>query len=134
MEEKNIFYKRKYEYLKSFINNNKIPHAFLFYGEKNNPSLELIFDFLKLLNCENIEKPCDKCHQCKMLNQLTHPDVKIVFPEVSTTSKDQNEDNLKSFCKLFLKNKRLNIDDWRKEIKSGNKQLFISSCYNNMVS
>ena len=126
MEEKNIFYKKKYEYLKSFINNEKIPNAFLFYGEKNNPSLELIFDFLKTLNCPNGDTFCDKCHQCKMLNQLTHPDVKIVFPEVSTTSKDQNEDNFKSFCKLFLKNKRLNIDDWRKEIKSGNKQLFIS--------
>ena len=31
-----------------------------------------------------------------MLNQLIHPDVKIVFPDVSTPSKDQNEDNLKS--------------------------------------
>ena len=103
MEEKNIFYKSKYEYLKSFINNEKIPNVFLLYGIKNNPSLELIFDFLKTLNCPNEDTFCDKCHQCKMLNQLTHPDVKIVFPEVSTTSKDQNEDNLKSFCKLFLK-------------------------------
>ena len=34
------FYKSKYEYLKGFINNGKIPNFFLLYGIKNNPSFE----------------------------------------------------------------------------------------------
>ena len=119
-------FKEKLEYLKNLITSNKLPHLFLFYGEKNNFSLALIIEFLKILNCENKKKPCNECVQCKNINKFSHPDIKLVFPEIISSDKNSDKNNhLENFKNLFFSNHFISIDEWRHEINSEKKQLII---------
>lgn len=119
-------FKEKLEYLESFITNKRIPHLFLFYGEKNNFSLALIIEFLKILNCEDEKKPCNECVHCRNINNFSHPDVKLVFPEIISSGKNYDiKHNLEIFKNLFFSNPFISIDEWRQEINSGSKQLII---------
>jgi len=63
------------------IKNNRLPHAFLFYGKEGTGKDAFAIEIAKLLNCE--KGPlfiCQKCSQCIKITKLGHPDVKFVIP------------------------------------------------------
>ncbi|GAB4370953.1 MAG: AAA family ATPase [Calditrichia bacterium] len=66
------------------IQNNRLPHAYLFYGKEGTGKDAFALELARLLNCD--QGPlylCGKCPACVKIARLQHPDVKFIFPTPS---------------------------------------------------
>ncbi len=62
------------------ILNEKVAHAYLFYGPEGVGKDAMAIEFAKALNCERGKgEACDECRTCKGISELSHPNVKLVF-------------------------------------------------------
>ena len=69
------------------IRNNRLPHAYLFYGKEGIGKDAFAIESAKLLNCE--KGPyyiCQKCSSCIKIGKLEHPDIKFIFPVPAITN------------------------------------------------
>ncbi len=67
------------------IKSERLPHAYLFYGNEASGKEAFAIEVAKLLNCE--KGPlyiCQTCSQCRKISQLQHPDVSFIFPTPSS--------------------------------------------------
>jgi len=63
------------------LQQNRVPHAYLFQGPIGVGKEALALELTKALYCTSSrEKPCDTCSACQRISQLQHPDVLYVFP------------------------------------------------------
>ena len=63
------------------IRNNRLPHAFLFYGNEGTGKEAFAIELARLLNCEKGPfTVCGSCSQCVKIEKLQHPDVHFIFP------------------------------------------------------
>ena len=79
-----IGHKKQLSILKECIKRERIPHAFLFYGEEKIGKKRVAIEFAKILNCKekDLEKrPCLKCDFCKAIEEKRFPDLVIIEPE-----------------------------------------------------
>jgi DNA polymerase-3 subunit delta' len=64
------------------LKNGRMAHAYLFYGPEGAGKEAFSLEIAKSLNCQNESiKPCNQCPSCTKINQLKHPDIKLIFPE-----------------------------------------------------
>ena len=68
---------------------NQISHAYIFEGERGSGLKEVALYFAKKLLCLSDEKPCDKCANCKRVNNGTHANVMLISPVQGVVRKDQ---------------------------------------------
>ncbi|MCB0282841.1 MAG: DNA polymerase III subunit delta' [Calditrichae bacterium] len=88
-------------FFQNVIENNRVAHAYLFYGKAGSGKTALAFELAKMLNCISKEsKPCQQCPPCIKIANAAHPDVKYVFP----SAKNVKEDKLADLIKHKLKN------------------------------
>ena len=81
------------------ISNGRIAHAYLFYGPEGAGKEAFSLEIAKALNCENESiRPCNECPTCTKINQLKHPDIKLIIPEAKSwnTQDIQKKYQLKS--------------------------------------
>ncbi len=89
------------------MRNNKIPNAYLFYGEDGVGKFLVAVAFAKAVNC--LEKEwdfCDKCRNCRLIDEKRTPDFKIVEPEDTDQIKIDTIRDIKKevgFKKVHLK-------------------------------
>ena len=63
-------------YMENAIKSNKISHAYILSGEKGSGKKTIARMFAKALNCKDEkDKPCEKCHSCRMAEGKNHPDI-----------------------------------------------------------
>ena len=67
-------------YLKTLVQNGRVPGAFLFYGPAGVGKAKTALEFAKALNCLDPQarqtgEACGVCAHCKAISQHTHPDV-----------------------------------------------------------
>lgn len=63
------------------IKNERMHHAYLFYGAQGSGKLATALTFAKHLLCiKNTEEPCQTCSSCFKMNKLAHPDLTLMFP------------------------------------------------------
>ena len=79
--------------IKSFFNqvvqNDRLAHAYLFYGKPGSGKTSFALELSKALNCYNASNlPCNECPACVKINNAGHPDVKYIFP-VSKSVKEE---------------------------------------------
>jgi DNA polymerase-3 subunit delta' len=63
------------------IRNERLPHAYLFYGKEGAGKDTFAIEIAKLLNCEKGPlHVCQTCSPCIKISKLEHPDIKFIFP------------------------------------------------------
>jgi DNA polymerase-3 subunit delta' len=74
---------RAIAFLKSSIENGRIPHAYIFYGPGGVGKKLAAVNFVKAVNCLGSpdNRPCDSCIPCRKVDSSNHPDVMILKPE-----------------------------------------------------
>lgn len=68
------------DYLKTLVQKDRVPGAFLFYGPAGVGKAKTALEFAKALNCLDPQaraqgEACGLCANCKAISQQTHPDV-----------------------------------------------------------
>ena len=82
------------------IENNRLAHAYLFYGEAGRGKAAFAFELAKALNCDNADTiPCNECPSCVKFNNLSHPDLQYIFPVSKQTKTETITDLLKQKAK-----------------------------------
>jgi len=76
-----IGHKKQWELLKKAKQGKKIPQALIFAGAQAIGKKKMALQFIKLMNCENNDKPCEICFNCKSIEKQNHPDLIIVSGE-----------------------------------------------------
>jgi DNA polymerase-3 subunit delta' len=65
--------------LLSAMHTDRLPHAYLFYGNDGVGKDAMALEFARVLHCETgSEEACGACSSCLKMNTLQHPDVKLV--------------------------------------------------------
>jgi DNA polymerase-3 subunit delta' len=66
--------------LKSAIQHDRLPHAFLFFGPAGVGKDALAIELARTLNCEKSDiEGCGNCLSCRRIDKLQHPKLKLVF-------------------------------------------------------
>ncbi len=79
--------------LQGAMKNDRVPHAYLFYGIKGVGKKTTAKTLAKALNCkeEKIDS-CDRCPSCLKIDRGTHPDIVFIEPEGVFIKIDQIRD------------------------------------------
>jgi len=67
--------------LKNAMANNRIAHAYLFYGMEGIGKRTVASLFARALNCEGDPPPCDACASCRKAQHQNHPDIITITAE-----------------------------------------------------
>ncbi len=73
----------------------RISHAQLFYGPEGSGKLALALAYARYICCEsrNATDSCGTCHSCVKYNKFIHPDLHFVFPSVTGSKKEDNDES-----------------------------------------
>ncbi len=83
--------------LRRAITENKVAHAYLFWGMEGIGKDALALIFAKTLNCERRKadetEPCNVCRNCLQADKLEHPNIRLVFSLPTGKSADTRDDS-----------------------------------------
>ena len=94
----NIFgHERQKNLLLSFLENERLPHAFLFAGQDGIGKKKVAVEFIKHILCET-GNGCGACRSCLKVEKLSHPDFLYIEPREEKADDDSGslEDGQKS--------------------------------------
>ena len=107
--------------------NNRIPHAQLFFGEESSQQLPMAMAFAMYLFCKNKsdEDSCGKCSGCTKMFKLMHPDLHFFYPTIKTQKGEEkiseSKKSFPEFKKIVLEHPQLDIEDWERGLGSAKK-------------
>ncbi len=67
--------------LRQGLEGNRLAHAYIISGPVRGASSQLLEQFLPLLFCRGLVKPCGECAECRRVAAHAHPDVLRLEPE-----------------------------------------------------
>jgi len=88
--------------LETSLKKDRLSHAYLFEGERGTLKFETAIYFAKMLLCTGNDVPCLKCHNCRRINNHTHPNVYVVEAIKNLIRKQQIVDLQKEFSKTSV--------------------------------
>tara|TARA_B100001758_G_scaffold245694_1_gene259217 strand:- start:20497 stop:21648 length:1152 start_codon:yes stop_codon:yes gene_type:complete len=107
------------------VKKNRVSHAQLFFGNTGSAKLALALAYAQYLNCENKTEfdSCGDCFSCLKHNNLTHPDLHLIFPVLKMQgSKTAISDNFVDKWRSFvLANPYASLNDWSEILENYNK-------------
>lgn len=76
------------EVLRRGIEQDRVPHAYLFFGPYGVGKRKAAIELAKALHCSEgtIGDACDRCSSCSRIDRMIHPDVRFFLPASSSTS------------------------------------------------
>ncbi|MBU1045842.1 DNA polymerase III subunit delta' [Patescibacteria group bacterium] len=90
-----VGHNKQWEFLKRCIKNDRVAHAYLFYGPLNIGKRTVAMEFIKLLNCHHSDtESCGKCQSCHGFESGVHPNLFILKPEPPEGKEDDAAGNL----------------------------------------
>ncbi len=121
--------------LRNMVQENRIPHAQLFFGNEGVGNLPMAVAFSRYILCSDRtpEDSCGVCPACLKINKLAHPDLHFVFPIASSKDVKVSTDLMTEFRETFLAQPYLNINDWFNELDAENKQPIIPAEESNEI-
>jgi DNA polymerase III delta' subunit len=83
--------------LASAVQSNRLAHAYILAGPNGSGRLTAALDLAKARICTEVENGfCGQCRQCRQIDGLTHPDVRITLPGMKTTKPEDFADLFKA--------------------------------------
>jgi len=107
-----IGHQQIWQFLNHSFGKNRLAHAYLFVGPAEVGKKTVALEFIKNLQCQNPQIiqgnifACQKCQNCRLINQNVHPDVLVVAPVDQTTASLQASEKP-------IKNQEIKIDQIR---------------------
>ena len=90
------------DYFKGLKENNRLSHAYLFFGRKGIGKYETAKKIAKIFNCLNMQnEPCGICSDCVQIDKSTHPDVIDISEENVPNAEEMRELIRKIYIKKF---------------------------------
>ncbi|MBL7927536.1 MAG: DNA polymerase III subunit delta [Bacteroidia bacterium] len=114
------------------VQNERLPHAQLFYEHEGSGGLALAVAYAQYANCLNPgpDDSCGTCSACHKINKLIHPDIHFAVPTAADSKREKlarTSDYAGIWQQSFLNNPYLNLNDWFADLNfETNKQLFLS--------
>ena len=109
----------------------RIPHAQLFYDLGGAGAYPLALAYARYLNCRKRSdtEACGRCPSCLKYDELSHPDLHLVFPIVKNERKKKEvcDDYLPQWRALLKKQTYFGLDHWLSGMEAGNSQATIYS-------
>jgi len=92
--------------LTNSISMNRVSHAYIFEGAKGTRKEEVAILFAKTLLCtaRNGIEPCNLCHNCKRVENLTHPNLFMINPSGKVIKKEVVSNLIEEFSKASVEN------------------------------
>lgn len=83
--------------LQTAIRNNRVAHAYLFWGNDGAGTDAVALEFARTLLCETQSTAaCGECTSCKKTAHLQHPNLKLIFPLPGGDTDKPDDDSLES--------------------------------------
>ncbi len=120
--------REKLDNLKNNVRENRISHAQLFYGPEGSEILPAAFAYIKYIFCENKGDfdSCGQCIYCRQIDNLSHPDLRIIIPFPSIKDKiESSKDILPSFAAEFRRNPYIDLMQFSQSISQEKKSFSI---------
>ena len=83
---------------------NRISHSYIFEGANGTKKKSTAFLFAKSLLCTNPNgfNPCNECHNCRRVDNKTHPNLFFIQPQGKVIKKNQIQSLLTEFSKKSI--------------------------------
>ena len=98
-----IGHEKQRKALTTFFKKNRVPHAFLFSGQEKLGKRTVAMWFLKMINCENKNAPCEKCRSCYEIKEGIHPDIINIYPHEKEIQLKQIEELIEKMSMRGIK-------------------------------
>ena len=112
--------------LRLSVQEGRIAHAQLFYGQAGVGKLRLAIAYSQYLACENRteDDSCGQCPSCLQYAKLQHPDLHFAFPIIKEKTGRETvcNDFIGQFRNLVLTRQYFSQNDWYAAIGAENKQ------------
>ena len=88
------------------INLNRVSHSYIFEGPRGTRKKWAAILFAKSLLCKNPQgvNPCNECHNCKRIDNLTHPNLFMIDPPGKIIKKEVISSLIQELGKASLEN------------------------------
>ncbi len=70
-----------WEGIRNGFESGRLAHAYVIVGSPRGNALQFTESFLKLLYCEAVEKPCNHCANCRLIESHKHADTLWIEPQ-----------------------------------------------------
>lgn len=103
-EEVKLYQETVYQVLVNSFEKNRIAHSYIFEGVKGTRKQSVAILFAKTLLCTNRQgiNPCNKCHNCKRVENLTHPNFFLINPPGRVIKKEVVSNLIQEFSKASV--------------------------------
>ena len=111
------------------IREGRVAHAQLFMGPRGGGNMALALAYAQYLFCQDRDEAdsCGRCSSCAQTSKLQHPDLHLIFPiyfkEKLKPEQHVCEPFTAQWRQAVLQNPYLDIEQWRDQLESENKQL-----------
>lgn len=78
-----IGHQKQWQFLKKSAELGRLPHGLLFYGQEQLGKKTLAVEFVKFLNCQSAERPCQICRNCQDIQKGVYPDFVLIESDPS---------------------------------------------------
>ena len=112
--------------LRLSVQEGRIPHAQLLYGQAGTGKLQLAIAYAQYIACEHRSETdsCGVCPSCMQYKRLQHPDLHFAFPifKEKTNRESVCDDFVQQFRETILSKGYFSQNDWYATIGAENKQ------------
>lgn len=115
------------------VSENRVSHAWLFFGPEGAGALPIALAFSRYILCtaKNADDACGTCPSCNKVNKYIHPDLHFVYPVNKTRNMDRDavtsEDFIIDWRNFLLRNPYGRLTQWYDFIDLENKQGMINT-------
>ena len=111
------------------VKDYRIPHALLLWGNEGCGKLALALATAQYLQCENRQgdDSCGVCPSCRLMQNLTHPDLHFAFPITKEGSKTVCNDFMDSWRETIIESPYFSYKGWIDTISNEKQGLIYSN-------